>query len=370
VDYLDLHDYPQGNGVAFGDDSDPSVAALRLRSIKSLYDPSYVDESWIGGAGWEGGIIRMIPRMKDWVANNAPGMKTAITEYNWGLDDTPTGALAQAEVLAIFGREGLDLATRWTAPGVGSVTQDAFDLYLNYDGAGARIEGESVRAVPSGLPGLPVEMVNGYAIRSLRGTQFVLLFNKDTVTHSVDVSVAGGIPAAVVPLFGFEPAVPVTGRLGARGTVTPVGNVFSTVLPARSARLAVIDVPAPANFYTIVPCRVIDTRRPTGDLGGPALLGGGNRIFPAGGNCGIPPAAKAISINLTAVNPGAAGDLRFYPGDASVPNASAINFRAGLTRANNGILPLAANGDGSIAVRADMISGSVHLLVDVNGYFQ
>jgi Glycoside hydrolase family 44 len=120
VDYLDLHDYPQGginnDGVAFGDDAQPGLPELRLRSIKSLYDSTYVDESWIGGAGWEGGIIRMIPRMKDWVANNAPGMKTAITEYNWGSDDTPTGALAQAEVLAIFGREGLDLATRWAGP--------------------------------------------------------------------------------------------------------------------------------------------------------------------------------------------------------------------------------------------------------------
>src|SRR5262249_23159174 len=46
VDYLDIHYYPQANGVALTDDE--SVAALRLRTLKSLYDPSYIDESWIG----------------------------------------------------------------------------------------------------------------------------------------------------------------------------------------------------------------------------------------------------------------------------------------------------------------------------------
>ena len=132
VDYLDIHYYPQAGGVALSDDE--GVAAVRLRSLKSLYDPDYVDESWIGSCC--GAAVDLIPRMKGWIAARYPGTKLAITEYNWGGDTGISSALAQAEALAIFGREGVDLATRWVAPAPGSRVEDAFRLYLDYDGAG------------------------------------------------------------------------------------------------------------------------------------------------------------------------------------------------------------------------------------------
>ena len=75
-------------GVRCGLSDDESVdAALRLRSLRSLYDPAYVDESWIGQP------VRLIPRMKAWIAARCPGVKIAITEYNWGDDQ---GALEHA----------------------------------------------------------------------------------------------------------------------------------------------------------------------------------------------------------------------------------------------------------------------------------
>ena len=58
----------------------------------------------------------LIPRMKNWVATYYPGTKIGITEYNWGAEGHINGATAQADILGIFGREGLDLATRWTTP--------------------------------------------------------------------------------------------------------------------------------------------------------------------------------------------------------------------------------------------------------------
>ena len=59
-------------------------------------------------------ILMLIPRMKGWVASYYPGTKIGITEYNWGAEGYINGATAQADILGIFGREGLDLATRWT----------------------------------------------------------------------------------------------------------------------------------------------------------------------------------------------------------------------------------------------------------------
>ncbi|MGA7992975.1 MAG: glycoside hydrolase family 44 protein, partial [Thermoanaerobaculia bacterium] len=144
LDTLDVHYYPQASGVALTNDESVATSALRLRTLKSLYDPAYLDESWIGQA--VGQAVYLIPRMKAWITAHYPDTKLAISEYNWGSDDGISGALAQAEALAIFAREGVDLATRWVAPAENSRTEDAFLLYRNYDGAGAGVAGDSVRA--------------------------------------------------------------------------------------------------------------------------------------------------------------------------------------------------------------------------------
>src|SRR5690606_5167934 len=96
LDYLDLHYYPQAAGVSLASAGNAATQALRLRSTRSLWDATYVDESWIGEP------VRLIPRMRDWIAAEYPGTKTAITEYNWGGLEHVNGALAQADVLGIF----------------------------------------------------------------------------------------------------------------------------------------------------------------------------------------------------------------------------------------------------------------------------
>ena len=67
----------------------------------------------------------LIPRVRAWIDQYYPGTKLAITEYNWGGDDTNSGAVAQAELLAIFAREGVDLAARWVAPAAASKNENA-----------------------------------------------------------------------------------------------------------------------------------------------------------------------------------------------------------------------------------------------------
>jgi hypothetical protein len=93
------------------------------------------------------------------------------------------------------------------------------------------------------------------------------------------------------------------------------------------------------------------------------------RVFPVAGACGIPSDAKTVSGNVTVVGPLAPGQLRIYPGNTVIPPTSVINFRAGRTRANNAMLLLATDGARTIGVKNDA-AGSVHLIVDVNGYFK
>ena len=137
----------------------------------------------------------------------------------------------------------------------------------------------------------------------------------------------------------------------------------AAVITARAAAL-------PLQLYTVPPCRMVDTRNAAGPLGGPILTSGQARNFPLlSAACGVPATAKALSINATAVTPSAAGSLVIYPGDAATPLASNLNYNAGAVRANNAIAGLSRNGDGSVTV-LPIGSGSLHFLIDVNGYFQ
>ncbi|MEA2694098.1 MAG: xanthomonalisin, partial [Acidobacteriota bacterium] len=125
---------------------------------------------------------------------------------------------------------------------------------------------------------------------------------------------------------------------------------------------------AALDFYTLPPCRLVDTRNPAGPAGGPALAAAAQRTFSLSGLCGVPATARALSVNVTVVGPMAAGDLRLFPADQSTPNATTLNFAAGQTRTNNAILGLAWSA-GTATVQNDS-AGTVDLIVDVNGYYR
>jgi hypothetical protein len=364
LDYLDVHYYPQASGVALTNDESSATSALRLRTLKSLYDPSYLDESWIGTD--VGQAVYLIPRMKAWIGGHYPGTKLAISEYNWGSDDGISGALAQAEALAIFAREGVDLATRWVAPAENSRTEDAFLLYRNYDGAGAQVAGDSVRATSG-----DVDAVGAYARRGGAGgnTLYLLLFNKDTVTRTVAATVAGGL-SGTASLWRFSGA----SRLSAAGSVPPSAGTLTLDLPARSATLAVAALaaappppPAGTSFHTATPCRILDTRGSAGT----ALAANVPRDVVLTGACGVPATAISISANVTVTGSTAAGNLVAFPADLALPpGTNTLSFGAGRTRANNAVLLLARDASGKAAFLAQMPSGTVHLIVDVNGWWE
>jgi CSLREA domain-containing protein len=123
-----------------------------------------------------------------------------------------------------------------------------------------------------------------------------------------------------------------------------------------------------AQYHTVTPCRVADTRGPTGAYGGPALAANADRTFVIGGQCGIPTAAQAVSFNYTITQPTDQGDLRSFPGGGALPVVSTMNWRPGQTRANNAIIPLGPSGD--VVIHVDQATGTVHFIIDVNGYFE
>jgi hypothetical protein len=125
----------------------------------------------------------------------------------------------------------------------------------------------------------------------------------------------------------------------------------------------------PGNFYTLAPCRLVDTRDPNGPRGGPALVAGSNRSFTLTNACGIPAGTRAISVNLTVTGVMANGFISLFPGDGIAPPTSNVNFSSTQTRANNAVALLATDGSGSLVV-FNGSAGTVHFILDVNGYFQ
>lgn len=118
-------------------------------------------------------------------------------------------------------------------------------------------------------------------------------------------------------------------------------------------------------FYAISPCRVLDTRPGSG------LQSDVSRLFEIGGACGIPTTASSVAVTLTVVGPTGTGFVTLFPAGSTLPSVSTINFAAGQLRSNNAVLSLAGDGVGSIDAQASVAGGGqVHLIVDVNGYWE
>lgn len=236
IDYMDLHYYPQGSGI-YGDDDSSATASRRLASLKELYDPSWNSDSWINDLGDTDANHyskpNLIPRVRGWINDQcgSAGMKLAITEYNWGGDNTTSGAVAQAELLGIFAREGVDMATRWVAPAADSKAEHAFTLFLDYDGAGSRVHGSSVSATSAN-----VDQLGAYAFTGGSRT-FVLLTNKTTSAQSATVTFASS-PGSTWTLYGFDATHAV--HTLASGAVSGT-TISASALPAMSGNLLVVD---------------------------------------------------------------------------------------------------------------------------------
>lgn len=130
-------------------------------------------------------------------------------------------------------------------------------------------------------------------------------------------------------------------------------------------RLVTVDAARPNGFYTIAPCRVFDSRNSV------PLQTGSIRTIGVGGSCGIPLGARAVAANVTVINATVPGYASLYRGNDPVPSTGTIHFVPGATRANNAVLPLAADGTGTLAIFVSDMggAGSVQMIVDVSGYF-
>jgi uncharacterized repeat protein (TIGR01451 family) len=220
---------------------------------------------------------------------------------------------------------------------------------------------------------LPAEL----ALVSATATSGTATASVGTNTVTWNGAIAPGATVTVTITATVLPTTPGGAVITNQGTVSydsDADGANDTTRPTDDPSLPGPDDPTrfsiAARFFTLDPCRIVDTRGPAGAYGAPPLGPLEQRGFILTGQCGVPAGARTVSINVTVTNPTAAGDLRLFPGDAPfpLPLVSTINYSAGQTRANNAIVVLSAIGQ--LAVKSDQASGSVDVIIDVNGYFR
>ncbi len=226
LDCFTLHCYPQENLVG-GSDVSSATVLLRNQSTRVFWDSNYVDPSWINK------VVMLIPRMKTWVAAYYPGTKIGITEYNWGAEGNINGATAQADILGIFGREGLDLATRWTADATTNVVHKAMKMYRNYDGNKSTFGDISVNAAGPN----PDNVAAFAALRSSDNALTLMVINKQlTASATPTVTITNRLLSGVGQVWQLTSAN-VINRLS---DIHFTGSTFTNAVPAQSITLFVL----------------------------------------------------------------------------------------------------------------------------------
>jgi hypothetical protein len=200
------------------------------------------------------------------------------------------------------------------------------------------------------------------------------------VAYSLNVTVvpSGSLGYLTLwPTGQAQPAVSLLnsdGRVKANAAIVGAGTNGGVSVYVTNATQVILDidgyfVPAGTasalSFYPLTPCRIADTRNPTGPLGGPSISSNTSRAFPVqSGSCHIPSTAQAYSLNVTAVPHGTLGYLTTWPTGQSQPVVSTLNAPTGAVTANAAIVPAGTGGNISV-----FVSNTADVVLDVNGYF-
>jgi hypothetical protein len=220
LDYVDLHtyfaaEYPagSGNGVTFAAAGDTGAQQARLNSTRVFWDPTYTDSSnnftqpnyptdanYTSSCNPPQQAPQVITMAQGWAAKDYPGTKVAFTEYSWGGLESINGALAQADILGIFGSYGLDLATLWGTPDPNTQVPGlmAYKIYRNYDGNKSKFGDTSLASVSVNQGQLSVYG----AVRASDNAVTVVVINKTYGELTSTLSLEG-LPSTVTSAQAF-----------------------------------------------------------------------------------------------------------------------------------------------------------------------
>ena len=222
LDYFDEHVYG-------GSETDNSY---ELQSTRSLWDASYNSGTWI--EQYYFGNMQLIPRFKGWVNQYYPGTKLAFSEYSWGQHGTLYGALAEADILGIFGQQGVDFADMWDPPKPTDPTAYAFRLYRDFDGQGGSFGETSVSAKSS-----DVTQVTVYAAQRTSDNALTLVvINKTANALTPAIGLANFMAQPTASVYTYSGAN--LQQITPEPAVAVVNGSVTVPVPAQSATVVVV----------------------------------------------------------------------------------------------------------------------------------
>ncbi|MDL2718673.1 MAG: hypothetical protein PT977_13050, partial [Acidobacteriota bacterium] len=259
------------------------------------------------------------------------------TGNQWFLNGNPIGGATNLTYIATASGS---YTVKVTASGCTSAASSATSVTVNPN--------PPAPVITAPTPVLPGSTGNTATVPATAGSTYAWSISNGTIT-SPPSGTAITYTAGSVGILTLSVV-----ETNSNGCISNTGSVNVTV--------------AGSDFHALSPCRLLDTRDPAGPHGGPAIAALSPRTFVAAGSCGVPSGVKALSINVTVTQGTVAGDVSIYAAGTAPSLTPVIDYAAGQTRANNGMLALGAGGD--FVVKTGQPTGTVHVIVDVNGYFQ
>jgi len=274
LDYLDEHYY-----------FNVSSPSAQLASTRTLWDPTFNGGTWVEQRVF-GGPMQLIPRFKGWVSQYYPGTKISISEYSIDSGNKSiVDAVAEMDVLGIFGREQLDFANMWYPPAPTDPIAYAFRVYRNYDGNGGQYGDTWISATSTDQSQLSVYG----AQRSTDNVVTILVLNKTTAAISTSLTLSGATLPSTTAVYSYSGA---NLRQIVQGNAAPINNGTITYnFPSYSATLFAFTPAAAAPTSTttsitasatpvtagqsVLAAKVSGTGSPTGTV---RLMDGGSSI--------------------------------------------------------------------------------------------
>jgi hypothetical protein len=221
----------------------PTAGSNPVSDVRSLWDPSYDENSWLTQDAF-GGPLRLLPRMQSWINTNRPGTGICVSEYQYyppgasGAAGDPSSGVAEADALGVFGKFGVKLATYWTTlladNGDVSPTYNAFAMYRNYDGNGGHFGDYSVGATTTNVD---LSIYAAVDSPSLPATLWIMLINKTAAAqNNLSLSIANFSAAATAKIYQ---SIGTTGPHALTDLAVANGSI-TVSLPARSINLLVV----------------------------------------------------------------------------------------------------------------------------------
>ncbi len=227
------------------------------------------------------------------------------------------------------------------------------------------------RGAAGGLGGPPLA---AYESRSFAVLSSSCNVPSSAQAYSLNFTVVPHEPLAYLSAWPTGQAQPTTSILNSdTGTVTanaailPAGSNGAIDVYASNNTDVVIDIngyfataaTGGTNFYTLTPCRVIDTRNPVGSL----PFSGTIAVNVTDSGCGSPSSAQAYVMNATVVPSGYLAYLTLWPNGENMPVVSTLNADPATVTSNMAILPTT---NGSVNAYA---TNPTYLILDISGYF-